>query len=465
VATYTTDPTAGALAAVRGGTVLLVPVEAADALNDLWAALAEADPTRAVLDRLTTEGLSETPSFALAVRADGEGRVRLVVRGPFSARVDGEVIEGSGVSTWTERVLTGSTVVLEAADVAEAAPDERPAWPIIEGIVHAASVTSTGVESLAEQPTEQRAEPRKPKARPAASQAPSAGPANPAAPSAAAAPATPAAAATSAPAAPAASAAPVVPAAPATPAPATPASADPGKASPPAVEGAVPTVPVVAPVFPPPPAKPAAPVVPAVEPAAPEGVDDATVVVAGRGAASANSSHAGTEQTIIPPPETPSNEAEQGEAQPGGDHDGMTVVGLDLQRLREQRADRAAAAGSPASPSSEKALGLRMPDGSIEPIGHEVVLGRSPSVSQIAGGRLPRVISIGAGDHDISRNHVRVTVEGDTVVVTDLHSRNGTHVAQPGKAPVRLRAGEPTPVLTGSVVDLGGGWTLQVVAI
>ncbi len=104
-----------------------------------------------------------------------------------------------------------------------------------------------------------------------------------------------------------------------------------------------------------------------------------------------------------------------------------------------------------------------MPDGTIEQIGHEVVLGRAPSVSQVSGGRIPRLITIGAGDPDISRNHVRLAVEGDTVVVTDLHSRNGTHVVAPGKAPVKLRAGEPTPVLAGTVVDLGGGWTLQVV--
>ncbi|MDF2574554.1 MAG: hypothetical protein K0S05_1466, partial [Agromyces sp.] len=106
---------------------------------------------------------------------------------------------------------------------------------------------------------------------------------------------------------------------------------------------------------------------------------------------------------------------------------------------------------------------LRMPDGALEAIGHEVVLGRAPSVSQVSGVRLPRLLTIGAGDPDISRNHVRITVEGDTVVVTDLHSRNGTHVVAPGKPPVKLRAGEPTPVLAGTVVDLGGGWTVQVV--
>ena len=54
-------------------------------------------------------------------------------------------------------------------------------------------------------------------------------------------------------------------------------------------------------------------------------------------------------------------------------------------------------------------------------------------------------------------------IPNGTVVITDLHSRNGTHVVAPGKPPVKLRSGEPTPVLTGTVVDLGGGWTIQVV--
>jgi hypothetical protein len=146
-----------------------------------------------------------------------------------------------------------------------------------------------------------------------------------------------------------------------------------------------------------------------------------------------------------------------------GDHDGLTVASIDLRRLRAERAVRPVpptpVSGVTVAPSSS----LRMPDGSLEAIGHEVVLGRAPSVSQVSGGRIPRLITIGAGDPDISRNHLRVAVEGDTVVVTDLHSRNGTHVVAPGKPPVKLRSGEPTPVLAGTVMDLGGGWTIQVV--
>ena len=76
---------------------------------------------------------------------------------------------------------------------------------------------------------------------------------------------------------------------------------------------------------------------------------------------------------------------------------------------------------------------------------------------------MPRPVVIGAGDPDISRTHLRVAVEGGTAVVTDLESRNGTQVVAPGQPPVRLRPSEPTPVLPDTVIDLGGGWTIQVV--
>ncbi|WP_157001365.1 FHA domain-containing protein [Agromyces laixinhei] len=172
------------------------------------------------------------------------------------------------------------------------------------------------------------------------------------------------------------------------------------------------------------------------------------------------------EETIAVPSATPSAPPAL-DASVDGDHDGMTVASVDIRRLREARAARGPVAtpdgGAPAAPVTTAQASIRMPDGALEAIGHEVVLGRAPSVSKVSGGRIPRLITIGLGDPDISRSHVRLALEGDTVVITDLHSRNGTHVVAPGKTPVKLRSGEPTPVLTGTVVDLGGGWTIQVV--
>jgi len=180
----------------------------------------------------------------------------------------------------------------------------------------------------------------------------------------------------------------------------------------------------------------------------------------------------------------PSGTAQSGTAQGSaaqsgtalGDHDGLTVMSGELRVLRESTgaysqppapghsapATPASPAGAPAVPV-EPGFALQLPDGGVEPIDGMVVVGRAPSVSKMGGGRVPRLVTVDSVEHDISRNHVQLTAEGGTVVVTDLHSRNGTLIALPGKAPQKLRAGEPTPVIAGTVIDLGSGVTLGVV--
>ncbi|QEO15693.1 FHA domain-containing protein [Agromyces intestinalis] len=153
----------------------------------------------------------------------------------------------------------------------------------------------------------------------------------------------------------------------------------------------------------------------------------------------------------------------------GGEHDGATIVvsPAELRREASGRLTSDASATPPPpepAPAAAPAVRLRLPGGALEPLAGDVVIGRSPSVNRAAGTRLPRLLTLGAGDPDISRSHVRVGLEGGTVVVTDLHSRNGTNVLQPGRPPVKLRPGEPTPVLIGTVVDLGGGWSFAVEA-
>jgi pSer/pThr/pTyr-binding forkhead associated (FHA) protein len=103
---------------------------------------------------------------------------------------------------------------------------------------------------------------------------------------------------------------------------------------------------------------------------------------------------------------------------------------------------------------------LELPSGSRQPLDVPVVLGRAPSVAGVPASALPHLVTL-VGD-DISRNHVRVAVEGGTVVVTDLHSSNGTIVVVPGRSPEKLRGGEPTPVIAGTLIDLGGGVTMRV---
>ena len=142
-----------------------------------------------------------------------------------------------------------------------------------------------------------------------------------------------------------------------------------------------------------------------------------------------------------------------------GDHDGMTIMTGDLKKLRGSRKAPAADAAPPAPPQAE--LYLELSTGTRESLSQPVLIGRAPTASKVSGAALPRLVTI-PGDKDISRNHAQFAVEGGTVVVTDLHSRNGTQVIMPGKTPQQLRQGEPTAVIIGTVVDLGGGVTLTV---
>ncbi|QNE34532.1 FHA domain-containing protein [Leifsonia shinshuensis] len=146
-----------------------------------------------------------------------------------------------------------------------------------------------------------------------------------------------------------------------------------------------------------------------------------------------------------------------------GDHDGLTVLSGDLPA----RTPVEAAAEPPAEPAEPPAAAgyrLILPDGRSEPLAGAVIVGRAPSASAFRTLRGARPLTLTGVEEDISRSHVAVAVEGDTVVVTDLHSRNGTLIVLPGKSPQKLRAGEPTTVVAGTVVDLGSGATLTVEA-
>lgn len=146
-------------------------------------------------------------------------------------------------------------------------------------------------------------------------------------------------------------------------------------------------------------------------------------------------------------------------SQDDGDHDGHTVMVSDLAALRRQR--RAAQATSePAPPIPD--LFLELSTGTKEALDQPLVIGRAPSANRISGDRIPRLVSMNTPNQDISRTHAQVAVEGGSVVVTDLHSSNGTLVTMPGKPSQKLRPGEPTTVIVGTIIDLGDGATLTV---
>jgi hypothetical protein len=101
---------------------------------------------------------------------------------------------------------------------------------------------------------------------------------------------------------------------------------------------------------------------------------------------------------------------------------------------------------------------LRLSAGDVITLDRGVIMGRNPSadLDPDDSDERPHVVKL-PSDGDISRTHLRVTLDGWNVLVTDLNSTNGTLVLLPGLDPVQLRPGEPMLIQPGTVVVLADG--------
>ena len=99
---------------------------------------------------------------------------------------------------------------------------------------------------------------------------------------------------------------------------------------------------------------------------------------------------------------------------------------------------------------------LRAPDGSSVDVDRPVLIGRAPSDAGFENAQ-PHLLTVLSPSQDISRTHVLVAPEDDVVVVTDLHSTNGTTVVRPGPQVEReaLPSGQSVSVEIGTVIELG----------
>jgi hypothetical protein len=102
---------------------------------------------------------------------------------------------------------------------------------------------------------------------------------------------------------------------------------------------------------------------------------------------------------------------------------------------------------------------LRLSLGDVITLDRAVLMGRNPSADHDTDGpdERPHVVKLPSADGDISRTHLKVTLDGWHVLVTDLNSTNGTLVELPGRDPQQLRPGEPMPILHGTLVTLAPG--------
>ena len=171
--------------------------------------------------------------------------------------------------------------------------------------------------------------------------------------------------------------------------------------------------------------------------------------------------------TPIPPaPPLPAAAPQDGVTDDIGDHDGSTISLAEARRLR-------ASSAAPDAPTevmpvidgpahNTAALRIRLSTGQQVDLDRPVIIGRKPRSTRASGTTLPHLIAVESPSSDISRNHLEVRPEGDSVVVIDLHTTNGSTLLRPGADPVRLHPGEQTLVLGGDVIDVGDGVTVTV---
>ncbi len=112
--------------------------------------------------------------------------------------------------------------------------------------------------------------------------------------------------------------------------------------------------------------------------------------------------------------------------------------------------------------ASTAVAGLALPDGTVIPINHTIVVGRSPNADAARVAGSPRLVRIdGAGS--VSRTHVVVQVDLRRITVTDCDARGRTAVVSlDDVSPIALTPWQPHPVSVGDTIHLGGPTTLRI---
>lgn len=415
------------VAVTAGGFAVLDAAVSPEVAEQVWALVADGRGIAGVLEALTGAhgtSLTSLPGFALVLL--DRGAVRVAVRGGFEVEVEGAeaaAVSGAGITTWAERVITGA----ERVTVAGAAPASGSV-PVVDGVVFADAVVWDA----------------------AAAAGPLAGGAA------------------------AASDAPVLGRAPAPePAPTREVSEVPTSEVPEVPTREVPEVPASAPSPPPTPhAAPASapglidqaavasfadidtllPTDSTYAPAAP-GTPVATPRAEGRHAPDPFAATPGYEPMWDATVARPGG-SDTGADDAPGDHDGATISVAQARALREAVQSSVPPLAPPRGPAPAR---VRLSTGQTVQLDRTVVIGRRPRSTRVTGTDLPHLVAVDSPQQDISRSHLELRVEGDSVVATDLRTTNGTTLLRTGADPVRLHPGEGTVVVTGDVLDLGDG--------
>lgn len=116
------------------------------------------------------------------------------------------------------------------------------------------------------------------------------------------------------------------------------------------------------------------------------------------------------------------------------------------------------------TPETEAASAFRIGDRAPERVDTPVYVGRQPRSPRITGQILPRLVRVESPSREVSATHIELRPTNQGLVLTDLESTNGTVVRQPGSGVRRLESGESLPVVPGTLIDIGDGNVIEILA-
>lgn len=109
--------------------------------------------------------------------------------------------------------------------------------------------------------------------------------------------------------------------------------------------------------------------------------------------------------------------------------------------------------------------GFRVAGGEERRLDSAYYLGRRPSAPRISSGPVPLLLQVDSRTSAVSATHLEIRQVGDSVVITDLGSTNGTVVRLPRGKKERLRAGQSFAVIPGTTVDIGDGNIIEILPV
>lgn len=116
------------------------------------------------------------------------------------------------------------------------------------------------------------------------------------------------------------------------------------------------------------------------------------------------------------------------------------------------------------TPETAGAAAFRVGDRAPERVDAPVYVGRQPRSPRVTGPILPRLVRVDSPSREVSATHIELRPTPHGLVLTDLQSTNGTVVRQPGSGVRRLESGESLPVAPGTLIDIGDGNVIEILA-